>query len=463
MSELIGGRNPVLPAQHASFVESVQAGKDKWIALRGSAGTGKSTALIAAVEAMSRGGNVVPRILIVDWHQLDIEQIAARLVRDIPSIPVTQLSKAALRELMVAGRATATFDSGVYLVNGVVAQHADVAHALAQTVWDLVVVEEDVPFRWIGLKKDDCQFQLGEAEPLLSRTVVTVNHTAAQNAQDHITAISLDSSLQALVAPIKRTLTYERTVEEQKLVTRLARFLSKEDISGFDAARLMWAMSSSAVALNHELVRLRNALAHGKMRLYDYPKGQLPGMWLAGVSGRSVSTPAEKAEDPRSVMEKALELAEVADTISEDSKLESVIALLERGVLPTPLVVFADHAATRGYLALMLAGGDAPVFSTSADLGTAINDLSVTERFIKDGGILITGLSALKGVDFPSQCASLHFDLPFLDTAMMARLTRFFSKDENSRHEAWALLDESGAFPVETATLREHGFEMSPK
>ena len=126
------------PAQR-EFVEEVLEGAPGWVVLEGPAGSGKTTALHAAVRQAALSGW---RVLMASPYAISLEHVALWLRDAAPNVRIEVLTKGRFREIATTEGFEAEGSPGVYLTQMGLLSHRDVSTALSHMAWDLIAIED---------------------------------------------------------------------------------------------------------------------------------------------------------------------------------------------------------------------------------------------------------------------------------------------------------------------------------
>lgn len=380
----------LLPHQ-AEFVENFfgQSGT-KLHLLRGHVGMGKSSALAALASRLMRE-RPSARALIIAPATLRVQFLDMLQTSGTPSQVVDSYR---YRELLDTALTQEVWPSGTVAVLSVdFAKQSAVLESLANTKWDLVIVDEAQVLR--GGRTEILQKLSNSAERIVLATATgaelpeflkTENITTTEWLRERIVD---DGGIPLLVpAPIVMEVPYVSSSSEVKLLEKIRafsheaqRFMTEEWIIKL----LVNRAQSSPQALESMLRRLEKRLTEN-------------------LEAKPNSSADNGAEQVHHNLELAIALVHDAlaeiDALKEDTKLERFVQLLnklEQSPLPQKRIcILTRYVATQYYLAAAL-DGEGKEFSI---LRTSLNrdeQHRALERFIVDGSILVSTAAAVPG------------------------------------------------------------------
>ena len=427
-------------------------------------GSGKTVAAVSLANEIAKANSnyriliIGPRIIGGMYEQL--------LTRAIPNARVCVVTRRVLREL----EATAEEGQPIWPVPYMAvlgmdtARQEDVIRHLRSVSWDFVVVEELQLFarsRWTLLKTiiTDKAFErvlligitsnLKGVESLLKNTTRT----------EWLTSDLKDWAGRPLFAgrlPAFNTVRYRRSGDEVSLlrsVLALTEELASTTVGQTVKKTLLKQAASSPPALERTVRHLRNALAHGLSdTLLTWTAGSPIEQGSEGLESdadmAAFSTPARTPWRSKARAFEALAaLLERLESMHADKKREALESLLQRldqdaGPHLQHICILCSSRATANYLhTVVMEHGKNTWLLTGENTPEQFN--KTLDGFKNDGGVLISTLFVLQGLDFRYVEAFIHYDLPVSEAEMWARVNR------SPAAANYVLIDESGVLPTE--------------
>ncbi len=414
-------------------------------------GSGKTTAAITLAKEIAKA-NSNHRILIIGP-----QVVAAMYERHLArAIRVTVVSRRLLREWeAIAKEGQPIWPAPLSaLMSMDTARQDDVRDLLCSVTWDLVVLEEVHLFarsRWTLLKTilSERTFQrvlLITGTPDLKGVASLLKNVARTD------WIASDATR----SPKINTVAYRRSDDEVSLlrsVLSLTRKLSLTPVGQMVKRTLLRQAASSPLALERTVRHLRNTLAHGvsEMLLTQGAKSSIE----QGSEG--LDTDADMAEystparSPWKSKPRALEalggLLEQLESVDRDTKREALEGLLQRLGQDVRsnmrhIWVLCFSRATANYLQTVVAERGTKAWLLTGDI-TPKQFNKVSDGFKSNGGVLISTVSALRGIDLRYVQVFIHYDPPVSDADMVMRVTR------SPGAINYILTDKSGVMPAE--------------
>jgi superfamily II DNA or RNA helicase len=429
--------------------------------LVGAFGVGKTTAAISLAKEIAKA-NSNYRILIIGPRIMS-EMYEQRLTRAVPNARVTVETRRTIREL----EATAKEGQPIWPVPLIAvlgmdtARQEDVLRHLRSVSWDLVIIEEVQLFarsRWTLLKTivADKTFQrvllISNTSNLKGIASILKNATRTE----WLASDLKDRSGQPIFAArrLKFNLVHYRRSDHELALLRgvleLTSELAPTPVGRMVKRTLLRQAGSSPLALERTVRHLRNTLVHGVSETLLTQEVES----AIKQGDETLDTDVDMAFPERipwqskakalAALEATIEQLESVDT---DKKREALEDLLQRlgqdGLVDLRhICVFCSSKATANYLHTVVAER-----RTKAWLITGENSSEEFNRtldgFRNDGGVLISTVFALQGLDLRDAQVLIHYDPPANETEMWARVSR------TPAAANYILVDESGILPVE--------------
>jgi superfamily II DNA or RNA helicase len=427
------------------------------------AGSGKSTAAMALGRTMVKA-NPDCRILIIG-PRLILEMYEQRLARAIPTASVTLVTRRTIRELEASAKDTPIWPSPVIVLLSMdTARQEDVLRHLRTVRWDLVILDEIQLFarsRWTLLKTivGDKTFQ----RVLLTSGTSNLKSIASlvKNAARTEWAISdlLRDRLTLIKPPEFISVEYRRGDDEIDLLKRvlsLTTELSPTVLGKLVEKSLLRQAASSPLALERTVRHLRNLLVHSASEI----------LLTQGIESRTehgdealdtdadLVLPATRGAIPWQNKKTALvmlqAMIEELAAIETDKKREALESLLQRLQQQTVstlghIAVLCTSRATANYLHTAIAERGTKTWLLTGE--STLEEFNKTlDGFKSAGGVSISTLFALQGVDLRCVEALIHYDPPTSEVEMWGRVRR------SPTATNYILIDESRVLPTEWPT-----------
>jgi ERCC4-related helicase len=427
-------------------------------------GFGKTVAAMSLAREIARA-NQNYRILVIAPHVF-AAMYTHQYARAVPDMIATVVDRRKLREMEAAVKHDQpVWPSAITAVIGMdTARQKDVLDHICSVKWDLVIVEEVHLYgrsRWTLLKTilSNKAFQrvllmtttpnVSSIASLLKGVARTCWVTSEINDWD-------GQPLFARVAPKCHTVMYRRGDDEIAVVRCLSDLgadLAANPKAQLVRRTLLRQATSSMLALEGSVRSLRNSLVHYAPGILDSPSGTNP--FDDGSSGIEtdvvLDTPnglsrAEWQNKAHALarLNKLIDLIESVHTDKKRDALRSVIQRIYEKSQPADLkiCVLCSFKVTAHYLQTVLSERVGRVGLLTTD--RMLKDYGlVLEQFNKEGGVLISTVTALQGIDLRGTKWIIHYDPPSSAAEMHIRLTR------SSTAEHYFLKDESGVLPEE--------------
>jgi hypothetical protein len=246
------------------------------------------------------------------------------------------------------------------------------------------------------------------------------------------------------------TVAYRRSdaeIELLKNLVALTSVLSPNSAGQLTRRILLKQASSSPLALEQTIRRLRNSLAHG---VSDFLS--LPGIEALDEDVEADTSSASSRtiwQDRAAAFAALTNLIEQTESLTTDRKREAFEALLARlrveGRSATPRTcVFSVARATANFLRSTVAGRGNKAWLLTSDQTAGELQVSL-QGFMNEGGVLVCTAIALQGFDLRGVEAFVHYDPPGSAAEMHVRVSR----GVDATH--YLLKDESKVLPDEWA------------
>lgn len=442
----------LLPHQAALVETFFNPASNRTILLRGDVGLGKGTALIALANRLLQERPTARVLLVVPGSALRAQFVEKFREAGIPTLSVDRYR---FREMLDSTPGSEFWPTGIVAVlTREFARQEDIRNALANTRWDLLIVDEAHQFR--GILARDVVRQVGESSDRIILATLPTLELPDAFPEDSATVVEWrreqvvdhdGNPLDTMPRPLLHEVHYDLSSTELSLaetVRELCRTLETGTTQQALIAR-SWlrSLQSSPAALEARLQRIvdiRNRAAHGVEPLLELPEedsieDQLGG-WL------DLPT-AEKAAAI------AVRLVQEIEGLGSDSKLSAFGALLNRIEAPkaasTRICVFTEFAATLFYVAAEVEN----LGSASRLLhGRMSNEdrQSALTKFSGDGGILMATRAALSEGDALGEVTDLvMYDVPDGKDALQQVLGRFDRFGRRTQLNVHTFVPSSGA------------------
>jgi hypothetical protein len=427
-------------------------------------GLGKTYAAMSLVKEIVRA-NANHRILVIGPKALT-QMYAHQLMQVVPSAPVIAVTRRSFREFQeLAEPGQPIWPMPLVAVIGMdTARQDDVRVGLCAVPWDLVIIEEVHLFarsRWTLLKTilSEAVFArvlLMTATPikgmasLMKGVAKTAWHASDLRNWDNQPIVpSKSNSLQ----PVP----YRRSVNEVSLIESVLSFT--EDIPTTLAGQvinknLLRQAASSPLALERTVRNLRNKLAHGASDMFVVEDEMSPLAQANDGPETDADTDVTIAawRSPWRSKVKALAGLEVIldrlESVEADTKREALEVLLDRLVhdlnsAHRRICVLCSSRATANYLHVAISDhGFKAWLLTSEKANEQIK--GELDGFENDGGVLVSTVAMLKGLELSFIDTFVHYDPPASATEAFLRTAR----SPNATN--YILTDKSGVLPDES-------------
>jgi superfamily II DNA or RNA helicase len=422
--------------------------------------TGKTTAAMSLAKETVKA-NPNHRILIIG-PRLILEMYQQRLARAIPTANVTLVNRRTIRELEASANDTPIWPSPVIVLLSMdTARQEDVLRHLRTVRWDLVILEEIQLFarsRWTLLKTivADKTFQrvllISGTSNLKSIASLVKNAARTEWA---ISDLQRDR-LTPIAAPKLIKVEYRRGDDEiglLKKVMSLRSELSRNSVGQLVEKTLLRQAASSPLALERTVRHLRNTLVHSASEILltqgvesRIEKGNeaLDTDADMALSGTRTSIPWRKKTTALAILQAIIEQLAAIETDKKREALESLLHRLQQNAVSAlgHIAVLCSSRATANYLYTVFVERGTKAWLLTGE--STLEEFNKTlDGFKNTGGVLISTLFALQGVDLRHVEALIHYDPPASKAEIWARVSR------SPTATNYILIDKSDILPSE--------------
>jgi superfamily II DNA or RNA helicase len=423
-------------------------------------GTGKTTAAMSLAKEMVKA-NPNCRILIIG-PRLILEMYEQRLARAIPTANVTLVTRRTIRELEASAKDTPIWPSPVIvLVSMDTARQEDVLRHLRTVHWDLVILEEIQLFarsRWTLLKTIVAGKTFQRVLLISGTSNLKSIASLVKNAARTEWAISdlQRDRLTPIAAPKFIKVEYRRGDDEVgllKKVLSLRRELPRNSVGQLVEKTLLRQAASSPLALERTIRHLRNTLVHSASEILltqgvesRIEKGNeaLDTDADMALSGTRTGIPWRKKTTALAILQPIIEQLAAIETDKKREALEGLLYRLQQNAVSTlgHIAVLCSSRATANYLHTVIVERGTKAWLLTGE--STLEEFNKTlDGFKNAGGVLISTLFALQGVDLRYVEALIHYDPPTSKAEIWARVAR------SPTATNYLLIDESGILPSE--------------
>ena len=418
--------NTVMTDYQAEFVDQFLSSSDTRQLLLAPPGSGIS---VCAEEIISRVINSTPvgRVLVVTGRMLLLQWM--RRIEDTSGpVSIVEGSRRNLRELKEQALPNASWPDGSVVVmdRWSLERFADLEGSVVLSPWDLVVWDGLRSFpATLGERRDpgvDLLRRLADSSSVRRLLVLSREQGPYEADLPNLKLTRWDrSTIERSYSRYQRArveevrVTYQRNEAELGARQLLEAFAKKwESLTGrlSPVRRLLPAARSSPLALQESLQRLRPSKSAIVLRQFRGPLSE-------ALEAEEPSTGTEPGE----IDEEITVLQNALDSLSVDSKLESLLAYLRSVPLRNlRTVIECRFAATARYLTSALADLDTSVVSATADLRPS-DTLKILTAFEERGGILVATIPTLQGVEFAADLIVAYDSVgPWMRSAFRPRI-----------------------------------------
>jgi superfamily II DNA or RNA helicase len=405
-------------------------------------GTGKTTAAMSLVKEIVKASPNY-RILIIG-PRVTLEMYEQRLARAIPTANVTLLTRRTIRELEAAANESLPIWSSpvIVLLSMDTARQEDVLRHLRTVGWGLVILEEIQLFarsRWTLLKTivADKTFQrvLLISGTSNLKTIASLLKNAART-EWGISDLQRDR-LTLIAAPKFIKVEYRRGDDEVGLLKRvlsLRRELSPTSVGQLVEKTLLRQAASSPLALERTVRHLRNTLVHSASEILltqgiesriEQGNEALDTDADMALSGTRAGIPWKKKTTALATLQAVIEQLEAIETDKKREALEGLLQRLQQNAASTlrHIAVLCSSRATANYLHTVILERGTKAWLLTGE--STLEEFNKTlDGFKNTGGVLISTLFALQGVDLRYVEALIHYDPPSSKAEIWARVSR---------------------------------------
>jgi hypothetical protein len=390
-----------LRAHQASLVDRLVADEHAWIALVAPTGTGKTRAIMGAIDRLVRREPGSTNVLIVG--PAAIGRYVAGQLREL-GIP-TRVEHLRGRELRLHEKGNTPLEPGVYFVSNELTRQAWVREVLASLPWSLVCIDEA---HYGGRTTDELIALLGQSQ--LTQRLCAVSATWSQYPPnlDVVTwAIEPTQRGTRRVAVVQ----YERSEDERRVRERLTQIEDEFGAERHIRASLDAAWRSSASAFEFVLARQAGLLEAS----HTETKPSADPILRERSSERAGGSPRSSWSDPDGAARALADLLRQVGAIGRDSKLEAFLTHVGHRDGDTKIVAFTVMRQTAIYLAAALAAQDVP--TELIDGARQPTD----RRLAAEARVAVVTDAVLPAVDFSFGFEGISYDLPLNPSRLEAR------------------------------------------
>lgn len=427
-------------------------------------GLGKTFAAMSLAKQIAKA-NANYRFLVIGPSALT-PMYQHHLAQALPDATVTAVTRRILRELEeLADPGQPIWPTQFAAVISMdTARQDDVRAHLCSVTWDLVIVEESHRFarsRGTLLKAILSEDVFARVLLITGTPDVKVIAPLLKNvARTEWRATELkdwdDRPLFSISSPKFEKVAYQRSVKEVSLLRRvisLTRELSPTPVGQLVKKTLLRQATSSPLALERTVRNLRNMLAHSAsekllaqsakitMQQQDEELDTDSDIDMSSISARS---PWQSKPKAFAILGALLDQLESVDRDTKREALEGLLLRLQenpnsrRGYI----CVLCSSRTTADYLQTALSDQTAKAWLlTSHNTPEQLN--RELDGFKRDGGVLISTVAMLQGLDIRYVQALIHYDPPASGAEMYVRTTRSHAATN------YVLEDKSGVVPDE--------------
>jgi superfamily II DNA or RNA helicase len=398
---------------------------------------------------------LTPPTLVGQWYDV--------IRRGTSDVFVLIVDRRNFREMEADAAETPWPATGIVIMSVDFAKQADIGEGLAQTKWDLVVIDE-APNVSLPSQRHILVAGLVESSPdmrvLFLRTAGPVSTPEINPNSDRLlceatTTVWSRESLRdedgkALLPKVHiEWIFYTRQPDEVKVLSVLQDLLRPMQASSPGIAKMvMQVASSSLFALEQRLNRMRlrrNELIYGKNILVE-DDDDLED--VASEDSTAISSEADTSVQSEFV-DTANRVLQMLDDVETDSKFDKVLELLTSLGLMTSsdrrVCIFTRYVDTATYLESALSEHHPEVATLTASLSLS-DRAQIVAQFTQTGGILI--VAEKMSLQIPEVAAVIFYDLPLNPAVLDARIGQFIRIGRPPVH-LFAFMDESDALIFE--------------
>lgn len=355
---------------------------------------------------------------------------------------------------------------GVVVMSVDFAKRDDIAEILTQTQWDLLVVDEAHQLAPQTQRQKVVTALLEQCPQMRVLYLHPLFQNSAGEEKDNPLFTDIETTVWSretvrdkdgtpLLPEVQiEWVSHTRQPDEVALLTQLQESLHVVAGYGqqgrFIETLLMKTASSSLFALEQQLNRMRhrrNQIAHGLEEFLNDSDDDT-NLWSDDTD--SDPTPDFHQHTLLKFGDRITALLETLEDVSTDSKLDSLISLLDRlGLFSSSdrrVCIFTSYVATATYLESALSEHHSHVTSVTGSLSYSEREQSVRE-FADTGGILI--VTSAMSVPIPEVAAVIFYDLPMNPATLDACIGRFVRFGRSSPVHVHAFTDESDTLLIE--------------
>jgi hypothetical protein len=358
-------------------------------------GTGKSTVAVRAAEIV-RDSEPGARILFVVATSI----VAKSLRERIGGLSLVLMDRAALRDAEATAATVTERSLSIFVLHAALVTEA-FRELVAGGRWDLVVVDDVDALSAAAIARVD----LLARSTAVSRLLLIGRSFLGRTSSSHVLEIPVTDAIIWQLEPFVRpgptssieVAEYSWTTVETAVIDRAeALFVRLEGWVDEDVIRrAQEASASSMFALTQQLLLLAAAVRERRNRAAHWS------------SETSELTAAERV----ALIEIAAELESLiadTETLSVDSKVKALEALLAKELQDQPVCIFVSDPQSALYLAAALGNGDRRVMALTGEGSLTPDEL---RKLAADQGVVVVTDAVLPAIDISPYLAGVHFDL----------------------------------------------------
>jgi ERCC4-related helicase len=404
-----------------------------------------------------------PAALVSSWHLQLAETLIDREAMAIDRRQFLELQSEAMEE-------GSPWPEGAIVMSVDTAKRRDVAESLAETPWDLVVVDE--AHGMLGqrgrLLEELVSSDVVARLLLLTATVPSeeqdcqVSSVFTTNWADDV-ARWMASHRPDGVGIELRTVRYTPGADELAFLNALDGFLQYlPSTPSAELARHMVLRSAASCIFNLERTLLRR---RRDLELRDKLASKVEQVVdaLGGVGPLIEQSEHDDIwESIPDCANKIGELLHLLDNVTTDAKLMALRALLDELLSQKSdgrIAIVSSFAGTAEYVLASVRETDVSAFLVNGTISTQEQEEAI-RSFRDEGQILVATDATLMGINLNFTDAIVHYDLPFQARQFEARQGRYAHLGRTKPCTVCAFRDESRAIPLETELLERYGWTL---
>lgn len=392
-----------------------------------------------------------PAALVSAWHR----NLADRMGPD----SVTAVDRQFFLELQSrAASGESIWPETTAVISMDTAKRDDVASALCDTTWDLVVVDE--AHQVAGQRRELVERLVhGSAAGRLLLLTAATRKTWWADLGTPVAVTDWTEDLRRWqrllntrkVAVEFRVIEYMRTADEVAFLQALDSFLKEmpqTQVGRLVGHTVLRSASSCLFNMEQTLLHIRSGLeaAEGP-ELLPEEDGESPKAGSSGDLWRQVP-------DCRSKVDGLLQHLESVVGDAKVVALQSLLAQVLGGAEDKRVCIISSYANTVRYLSTALQKLEGHLFAVTGDT-SAQQRMKALRRFQECGHVLLATDASLQGTELSFVDTVVDYDLPYTRERMAQRRGRFARIGRTKSLTMYALMDRSGALPFERQLLQK--------